>query len=59
MSTLDWATGEARIHLYYLRKCRDEAQELEYLAAALRLAESAGAKRGVEELAEVLSLEKT
>lgn len=50
----DWAATQAITHLRYLRKCTNEAEQIEYLSAALRLAESTGAHRGCTELAERL-----
>lgn len=50
-----WAEREAFVHLSYLQRCSTEPQQIAYLAAALRLAESAGARRGVEQLAEALA----
>lgn len=50
----DWADDEARTHVRYLRKCRNEAEEEEYLAVLLRQVEARGALRGGRDLGEAL-----
>ena len=52
----DWADTEAEVHLRYLGKCCDRGEKIEYLAAALRKAEAAGAYRGVADIAERMNV---
>jgi len=50
-----WAVDEAIVHLSYLRKCANEAQQIEYLAAALSVTEAKGALRGTTEACSALT----
>lgn len=45
---------EAATHLRYLRRCRNEEEEIEYLSSVIDLAESRGAQRGIRDLASAL-----
>lgn len=55
MST-DWADDEAKKHLRYLDKCHSDAEQREYLAAALRHTEAQGACRASKECAAALGV---
>jgi hypothetical protein len=49
----DWAKEQAEKDLYYLNKCGSHAEQLEYLAAVLRMTESKGACRASKEYAAI------